>query len=658
MIASLRLCRTGQASVGVRLVPSSYAEDEGTFLPHRRRADTDVITLRTSVRNAYELLPSGDRSRYWIALAAQIALALVDLLGVVLLGVVGLVAGSASSGQPLPARVTQVLDSLGLGGHSSAELALILAAAAALLLVLKSVASLLLQRGVFRFLSRRTTAVAEEMTERFFSEPLLVVQERPSHWTSYALTEGLSNAVTGILSQALAIAGDLALLIVLSAALLWVDPLTTIVSIVYFGVVVLLLNRRLGAWAARVSAVRADSAINSRGVIQDAITGYRELTVSGRRGYFRQRILNEQQRLAEATADTMYINAVPRYGMEAALVVGAALMVAVLLLTRDTQTAVGGLFLFLAAASRVVPALLRLNASTIGLRANEVSAERTFILMDELRQRGTDERPAKAAESVTRLEGAAIDTHGPCSLSLTDVSLQYPGRDVWALVDVSLTLPAGRSMALVGPTGAGKTSLADVVLGVVSPTTGSALINGLPPEQFIAAHPGTVAYVPQDVTLIHGSVRVNVALGLEPDVVSDDDIWIALERAHLASFVHKLSAGLDTPVGERGVRLSGGQRQRLGLARALYRPPQLLVLDEATSALDAETERAVADTITSLGHDVTTVTVAHRLATIRHVDIVVYLESGSVIATGSFDDVRRAVPQFERQAGLLGLTID
>jgi ABC-type multidrug transport system fused ATPase/permease subunit len=170
----------------------------------------------------------------------------------------------------------------------------------------------------------------------------------------------------------------------------------------------------------------------------------------------------------------------------------------------------------------------------------------------------------------------------------------------------------------------------------------------------IASLPGRIAYVPQDVALVHGTVRENVALALPPDLVSDDRIWEVLAQAQLDEFIRQRE-GLETIIGERGVRLSGGQQQRLGLARALYSGPHLIVLDEATSALDAETERLITDMMRDTSHGMTSVTVAHRLATVRHVDLVVYLQDGYLVAKGSFEEVRRAVPDFDHQARLLGL---
>jgi ABC-type multidrug transport system fused ATPase/permease subunit len=181
------------------------------------------------------------------------------------------------------------------------------------------------------------------------------------------------------------------------------------------------------------------------------------------------------------------------------------------------------------------------------------------------------------------------------------------------------------------------------------------LIGGLIPAEAIARWPGALAYVPQDVAMANGTVRENVALGLPAAAIDDDWVWEALNRAHLADFLRDSRDGLDTVIGEHGMKLSGGQRQRLGVARALYTHPKFLVLDEATSALDAETEQAIAKTLQELEGTVTTVTIAHRLATIRHCDLVIYMEGGRIIASGSFDEVRQVARHFDQQAQLLGL---
>jgi ABC-type multidrug transport system fused ATPase/permease subunit len=238
---------------------------------------------------------------------------------------------------------------------------------------------------------------------------------------------------------------------------------------------------------------------------------------------------------------------------------------------------------------------------------------------------------------------------------MTDVVARYEGSSEPALSQVTVAIPPGARVAVVGATGSGKSTLVDVMLGVRPPDTGSVLISGLPPRQAIEVFPGSIAYVPQNVSLVHGTIRENVALGLDPEEVDDRDVWEALDAVRLVEVLETRREGLDTLVGERGVSLSGGQRQRVGLARALLQNPRLLVMDEATSALDAETEAAINRALQQLPEGTTTITIAHRLANVRECDVVLYIEDGRLVAQGRFDEVRAEVPGLDRSARLLGL---
>jgi ABC-type multidrug transport system fused ATPase/permease subunit len=261
-----------------------------------------------------------------------------------------------------------------------------------------------------------------------------------------------------------------------------------------------------------------------------------------------------------------------------------------------------------------------------------------------------------ASETTTPIDAGRIDERilEP-RIEVADVDFRYPNAATRALCGINLTIAAGSFVALVGSTGAGKSTLADVILGLVPVESGTVRIGGYTPETVIADWPGAMAYVPQTVTMVTGTVRDNVALALPPDEIDDDLIWSTLNRVRLAHYFSSQRDGLDTAIGERGIGLSGGQRQRLGIARALYSQPKILVLDEATSALDAETEAAIAETIIGLQGQVTRIVIAHRLATVRAADLVVLLSEGRTEASGSFDQVRAASAEFDFAAALMGL---
>ena len=305
--------------------------------------------------------------------------------------------------------------------------------------------------------------------------------------------------------------------------------------------------------------------------------------------------------------------------------------------------------MFIAAGSRIAPAILRVQGAALTIRGSLGTAEPTLRLIDSL--------GAYSFDNTEEVENSLDRSHIGFmpEVELHEVSIRYPGMDTFAVRDVTTKLKIGQLVAVVGPSGAGKTSLIDVLLGVLSPTTGTVTISGLRPLEAIKRWPGAIAYVPQDIQIISGTIRENLMIGFSEDDSSDSRIESAIQMSNLVDFVDSLPDGLNAQVGERGAKISGGQRQRLGIARALFTNPLLIVLDEATSALDGETEQQISQSISDLKGRVTVVLIAHRLSTVREADVVLYMENGQILARGTFEEVRKLIPDFDKQAKLMGL---
>ena len=612
------------------------------------------MTVIQIIRESFSLL---SKRHKWMLVAitvVQMATGFLDLAGVLLLGVVSVLSLAAVSGEALPRSVQLAIDRLGWGGMEPVTLAAWLCLGAAAALIGKTVMNALLARRTLRFLANRQAALSGELTAGLLSRPLLEVQAKASQDVAFVLTLGTQAATVGVLGAASSATADVGLLAVLALGLTAIDPLVTIFAILYFGLLALLLQRSLSRWASRMGHEATFVDIESYMAIQEALASYREVMVSDRRGLYVERIQRLRWQSASLSADTQFMGSIPKYVFEASLVVGALALAASQLASKDVAAAVGIVAVFLVAGSRVMPAVMRLQGAGLMIRRAEAPAAMAFGLSRDLKA-----QPAPKASSISaveirrRLEAGYPDFHP--ILKVEDVWLTYGGTATPAIAGVSFEAPEGASVALVGATGAGKSTMADILLGVVDPERGSATIGGLASAVAIAKWPGGVAYVPQEVALSNGTVRDNVALGLPRDAIDDEWVWEALERAHLADFLRYGREGLETLIGEKGMRISGGQRQRLGVARALFTKPRLLVLDEATSALDAETEQAIAQTMRDLEGQVTTVTIAHRLATVRHCDLVLYLEAGKLIARGTFTEVRQQSSAFDHQARLLGL---
>lgn len=610
------------------------------------------MTGKQAVFASLRLLSRRDRRLLGLAIVVQMATSLLDLIGVALLGVIGVMAVSSANGQPPANRLVRALSELGSETSPASRMA-VFAGVAAALLIAKNVANPLLMARIQRFLARREAQISTRLTTELFSRPLSFIQRRSSQETAGALLDGTHWAVQVVLGQAVVAASDAALLVLLSTLIFVINPTVALGVIAFFAVLGVGLHRARGHQARRLATQRRKSSVASLTALQEAIGTYREITVADRRALYVNRIRDLRVQDAQASSGLQFISMLPKYVLEGALVLGTFTLGGVLFTTQPVAVAAGTFTLVIATATRVMPSLLRLQAATLSIASGGASARPTYQLAEELSHAlnvpNIGEAPAPIRRQISE------DSSLVPRVDVQEVTAAYPGTAAPAIRGISLTVSEGTTVALVGRSGAGKSTLADVILGILQPDAGTVAVSGAPPTETIQRWPGSIAYVPQDVMLIQGSVRANVALGLADEAVDDELVWEALRRAHLADYLRNQPRGLDTEVGERGLRLSGGQRQRLGIARALFTRPRLLVLDEATSALDAETEHAITEMLDDLEGDVTTVIIAHRLSTIRHADLVVYLDRGRVVAQGNFDEVCERVPALHRQAALMGL---
>lgn len=603
------------------------------------------------ISRSLRLISSRDRRVLAVAALAQSLLAFLDLLAIVILGVIS--AQALGSGN----RSVQILGQT-ISLEFPKEDLIWLAIAAGILLIVKSATSLLISKRIYSFIANRQAIVASGLAERLLRQPLLEISRRTSQETIYALSTGVMAATVGTLGPATSLMAELALTIVLLVGLLAVDPLIAVFALVFFGLIAAVLQVALGRWAFTLGKQASEAEIDSTSTIQHVLRAYREVSVAGKRGFFVKRFAEHRWAAARTQANWYVLTQISKYTFEIGLVLGGGLLILVISLSRGLSEGVASLTVFLLVAARVFPALLRTQVNLSNIRTAAGNAQPTFRLAKEI---GAAERAASVEHVLAQQDETSLKrTAYPYadfepSVDVSGVSLIYPGASRPALRKVSLRVMPGTSVALVGSSGAGKTSLVDVLLGIIRPTEGSVMVSGIPPEHAIAKWTGAISYVPQDVALLTGTVRENVAIGEARSVVDDDRVWDCLQQVRLSEFFREQRAGLETQVGEHGVRLSGGQRQRLGLARALYTRPKLLVLDEATSALDAATEAGITDALSRLEGRVSLIIVAHRLSTVRGCDRVVYLDEGSVVGMGSFEEVRQVVPDFDVQADLMGL---
>lgn len=596
---------------------------------------------------AIRVLTRSDRRKIAGITILQVLMGGLDLLGVIAVGLLGALSVSGLQSNNPGDRVSAALKILHIHEATFQTQVLILGGSAVVLLVGRTILSIFFTRRILFFLSRRGARISADLISRLLSQPLLLVQSRTTQETVYAVTTGVERIVLQVLATAVVWIADLSLLLIMIVGLLVVDPTTALSTFLVFSLLAFFLYRFMHIRAGSLGIESSDLNIRSNEKIVEVFASYRESVVRNRRDYYAREIGQLRYSLANSSAEIGFLPYVSKYVIETTVVVAAVLIGAVQFALQDASHAIATLAIFLAAGTRIAPAVLRLQQGSIYIKNGLGLSVPTLDLIDAL---GNAPMVENVDDTVDAIHDGFI-----AEIVVENVTLTYPGKEEPAIEDVSLTIPAGSSIAFVGPSGAGKTTIIDVLLGVLNPDSGKVLISGLPPLLAVAKWPGAASYVPQDVVISAGTIRENIALGYPIAEATDELVLGALKVAHLDGFVSGLPDGIDTQVGERGARISGGQRQRLGIARAMFTRPHLLVLDEATSSLDGETEANISDAIHALRGSTTVVIIAHRLSTIRNADKVVYLSKGKVLATGTFDEVRKAVPDFDLQAKIMGL---
>ena len=603
----------------------------------------DLMAFRMAVNT----LGKSDQRKVFIVVLLQVFLGGLDLLGVATVGVLGSLAIRGIQSTEAEGKVGQILNVLQLDSFSFQSQVTILGLTAAALLIVRTILSVLFTRKILFFLSRRGATLSAQLVGKLLSRNLDLIQQRSVQQNLYSVTSGVSVIAVGVIGTAVMIVSDAILLIMLSLGLFLVDPLVALISFVIFGGIGVMLYQLMHVRAGKLGALDSKLSIASNQKITEVLRTYREAVVRDRRSFYVEQIAQIRFQLSETIAEITFMPNISKYTLESTVVIGALLISAAQFLMQDAATAVATLAVFLAAGSRIAPALLRIQQGFLTIKVSLSTATPTFELIQELED--------QIYFRDYKLDPSFSHTGFTPEVKVENVTFSYIGSKKPIIQNVTFELKSGATLAVVGPSGAGKTTLTDLLLGVLNPDSGKVLVSDKPVNQVVAKWPGSIAYVPQEVSVINGSVRENVLLGFENTKQHDQQVWKCLQTASLKKFVEEMPHGLDTLIGDSGLILSGGQRQRLGIARALFTNPKLLVLDEATSALDAETEDTISSALMQLRGEASLVIVAHRLSTVRNADLVLYIDGGEIQFAGTFEEVRKGVPNFDKQAKLMGL---
>lgn len=579
-------------------------------------------------------LPPTARSYIWTYIVLSSSLAALDVAALMLLAVS---LGSMIQNQPVPLPI--------IGPVPPEDYLWIIVAVAGLIIV-KSLLSISLQWMSTRRMAVFELEIGDRLFDAYIRAPWIERLKRNTSQLVRMADVGIANVTAGFLLPFMGLPSLLVTAVAVMVVIFFVQPVTAIVTVLYLGLIAVLLYFVLSARTVQAGRVNRDYSFRVAGLMSDMVGALKEITLRNKTREVAQFVHDNRTVTARARANISFLSSVPKFVLDSALVGGFLLVggAALVFGGGDMTAAISAVALFAVAGMRLVPSLTGFQSLVNTMTANIPQV--TAVIADIKLAEGYLQR----AETL----GHEPIIGSPRELVLEDVAFEYPGAGEPALRGVSGVIPLGSTLGVVGSSGAGKSTLIDVLLGLLTPTSGDIRLGDQSLRDVMQAWRGRVGYVPQDVALFDGTVAQNVALswGVEID---RERVREALRRAHLLDVIEKRLGGIDGTVGDRGMKLSGGQRQRLGLARALYSDPLVLVLDEATSALDTRTEADVMASIRDLHGEVTVICVAHRLSTIRDNDAVWFMRDGRIEARGTFDAVIDAEPEFAQQARLAGL---
>jgi ATP-binding cassette, subfamily B, bacterial PglK len=489
------------------------------------------------------------------------------------------------------------------------------------------------------FIYRKLAQLSGNLLMYYLRRPYAFHLQHNSVDLQFNIMELVANVTIRVVSPLLLVFSEALVLAFVLAVLFAVEPWATAIAIVAVAGLGLAYQKGFKGVLSRHGRASSTAANGMHRTVRQALGSVKEIRLSGREQHFISGFRKDGLSYVRSAGVFAALNAIPRLLTEILVVWGLLLAVVALLMQPGAiERAFPMLALIGAAALRVMPSFTRITSALNGIRFNVASVH--ALSLATLR---TSSTPGDA-----ELDEVPLSRFN--SLEFLGVHYAYPDAEKSSLVDVRLLIRRGEYVGIVGSTGAGKSTLINVMLGLLEPSGGQVLIGDQDLRKVRRQWQRRIGYVPQSIFLLDDSVRRNVAFGLPDAGISDADVWSALDAAHVGAFVRTLPNRLDTVIGDNGIRLSGGERQRIGIARAMFERPEVLIFDEATSSLDGQTEREINETIAGLGGDRTVIVVTHRLGAVTHCHRIYLVAGGKIVDAGSYADLLARSETFRRMA--------
>jgi len=579
--------------------------------------------------------------------AARVRLLLIFIgsLTVSLLEVVGLL-----SIIPLVQLISSTDDSTGLLGQvesffdypSRSRLAIILAAMVMGAFIIKAVFVVLFRWWASGYVLGQEARTGSELLGRYMHAPYWLHLERNSAEFLRTLGDSTNQAYSGFVMPIISLGTEAVVAVVIVIVLVVVQPLAALAVALYFVIAGFLYLKLIAKRSTEAGRILSEQSMRSIKTANQALGSVKEVKIRNQHSYFVDQYSQARFETARAKRVASFLTELPKYVLEVIFITAVGLLSLTVVARSTSKDVLGLLALFVAAGFRLLPSLVKMMSSYTSSRTGRVGFN--LVVADihafpEIRSGGELEFNPRALP---------LDD----TLAVERISFSYAENLPPVLSDVSFSVSAGESIGIVGASGAGKSTLVDILLGLHLPDSGRITADGVDINTNMPGWQSNIGLVPQDVYILDDSLKANIAFGLPNEQVDQEALERVIRQAQLTEFIDSLPEGLNSTVGERGLRISGGQRQRIGVARSLYSQPSLLILDEATAALDNETEMRISETIQALHGSLTMIVVAHRLSTIRNCDRILFFDKGTVRASGTFDELVRTDPDFANLARL------
>jgi ABC-type bacteriocin/lantibiotic exporter with double-glycine peptidase domain len=588
-----------------------------------------------NIRRIFGLIDSSSRKKIAVFGLIKIVLGIFDVIGILLTGALlaGLTTGEIVETSSLPF----------INQYSLTEVGLLAAAS----FLTKSIGSILFSKILIKTLTVANASISTEVYTTAVKNISWTTKNYSKSELNFLLSVAPGAAIE-ILLATITLSAESFLLLSILATFIIVDLEMSLLIMLYFGIIAITLNFFLGKKIKIYSTNESKSSIALTAIIYDTVSSFREIKSLKREKFFMENFRQTKFVASQSSGNISFINSLPKNILEPALMLGALGLILISITSGSASGSAQSIGIFLAGGLKIMSSLLPIQATFAAYNDLLAKVEILFGFLDYTIEFNLD---------MYELNSENNSELRPIGFTLSDLSFRYDEQASFVMSNINLKVEPGQLVALIGPSGSGKSTLADLIIGIEVPTTGDItfyndLNKGISPVDF------RIGYVAQNPGVISGTIRDNIALGLNPTEVDLNQLEMAINASNLRDLISELPNGYETDLGKQTDSVSGGQLQRIGLARALYIKPNLLILDEATSALDAETEAAVTETLSQLRGKATVVVIAHRLTTVQNADVVYVMNEGKIVANGKFSELTKSNPIVAKFVELSELNTD